>query len=88
MPSSHRSLVQLFQRAMRLSPQAFEQFLTDMLTPQELSELQLRWEIIQQLHRGTPQREIAQSLGVGIATVTRGSRVLQTSKGGIKALLG
>ena len=87
MPSSSRSLVQLFQRAMRLSPQAFEQFLTDMLTPQEISELQLRWEIVQRLHRGIPQREIAQSLGVGIATVTRGSRALQASKGGIKALL-
>lgn len=57
-------------------------FLIDLLTPTEYKELVLRWQIVKLLHRGIPQRAIAQKLGVGIATVSRGSRALLDLKGG------
>jgi TrpR family trp operon transcriptional repressor len=57
------------------------------LTPQELEDLVLRWEIIKLLHEGLPQREIAKKLGVAIGTVSRGARELKYGHHGFKQLL-
>ncbi len=46
----------------------------DLLTPSELTEVCKRLQIFKLLDAGLPQRQIAEQLGVGIATVTRGSR--------------
>lgn len=54
-------------------------FLDGILTPKEREELALRLQIIRLLKKDIPQHEIAKRLGVGIATVTRGSKEL--SKG-------
>lgn len=47
-----------------------------LLTPAELRELPNRLKITQMLKQGVPQRDIAKHLGVGIATVTRGSKAM------------
>ncbi len=57
-------------------PEDLKQFLTAILTPKELVEISTRLQIVRLLKSGTPQREIAKKLGVGVATVTRGSREL------------
>ncbi len=49
-------------------------FLKGILTPAELAEIPTRLEIIRLLKKGVPQHAIAKKLGVGIATVTRGSK--------------
>ena len=54
-----------------------EQLLGDLLTPSEFSEVSKRLQIFKLLEAGVPQRQIAEQLGVGIATVTRGSRALK-----------
>lgn len=65
----------------RLSTQAeIEDFLAGILTPKEIEELALRIQIVKQLKAGISQREIATKLGVGIATVTRGSKEIQSGK--------
>lgn len=51
--------------------------LHNLLTPSELSEISKRLQIFKLLESGMPQRQIAETLGVGIATVTRGSRALK-----------
>jgi len=61
--------------------------LQDFLTPQELEDLVLRWEIIKLLHTGMPQREIASQLGVAIGTVSRGARELKYGHDGFVDLL-
>lgn len=61
--------------------------LQDFLTPQELEDLVLRWEIIKLLHKGLPQREIASELGVAIGTVSRGARELKYGHNGFVQLL-
>ncbi len=61
--------------------------LQDFLTPQELEDLVLRWEIIKLLHSGLPQREIAAQLGVAIGTVSRGARELKYGHDGFVQLL-
>jgi len=61
--------------------------LDDMLTPQELASLSERWQLIQELHKGTPQRDIAKKLGISISKITRGSRMLQFGSGGFAYFL-
>jgi TrpR family trp operon transcriptional repressor len=59
------------------SPKEVVNFLVGILTPKEISEIATRLEIVKMLKKGMPQRIIAEKLGVGVATVTRGSRELQ-----------
>lgn len=56
------------------SESELDQRLNDLLTPSEFSEVSKRLQIFKLLDAGIPQRQIAEQLGVGIATVTRGSR--------------
>jgi TrpR family transcriptional regulator, trp operon repressor len=51
-------------------------FMRAILTVKERDEIPKRLQIIKMLKRGVPQRKIAEKLGVGIATVTRGSKEL------------
>ncbi|MBT3249941.1 MAG: transcriptional regulator [Candidatus Pacebacteria bacterium] len=53
---------------------SMQNFLFGLLTKKELEDLPNRLQIIKMLKEGIPQREIAKKLGVGIATVTRGSK--------------
>jgi TrpR family trp operon transcriptional repressor len=55
-------------------------FLRGILTSKELSELSTRLEIVKMLKQGVPQHTIAEELGVGVATVTRGSKELQQGR--------
>ncbi len=48
-----------------------------LLTQKELEELPKRLEIFKLLKKGTAQHEIAEKVGVGVATVTRGSQEIQ-----------
>lgn len=57
-----------------------EKALLRLFTTAELSELNNRLKILEMLEDGVPQRKIADTLGVGIATVTRGSNALKANK--------
>jgi TrpR family trp operon transcriptional repressor len=56
------------------------EFLKGILTPKELEEIPNRLEIIRLLKQGLPQHQIAEKLGVGVATVTRGSKEIQKGR--------
>lgn len=62
------------------SPEKMEKALRDLLTPSELIEVANRLQIFERLSQGVPQRQIAEELGVGIATVTRGSNTLKNRR--------
>ena len=55
------------------TPETMEKTLRDLLSAKELADMANRLQIIEMLQQGIPQRQIADKLGVGIATVTRGS---------------
>lgn len=50
-----------------------------LFTEKECSELANRIQIFALLQQGLPQREIAERLGVGIATVSRGAKAYQVN---------
>lgn len=64
------------------TPREAEMLLKDILTMQELEFLAERWQILNELHNETPQRDIADKLGVSISKITRGSHVLKYGTGG------
>jgi len=57
-----------------------ENFLLGIFTPKELEEIPMRLQIVKMLKRGISQHKIAENLGVGIATVTRGSKEIQLGR--------
>ncbi len=57
-----------------------ENFLLGLFTPKELNEIPTRVQIIKMLKKGVSQKEISKKLGVGIATVTRGSNELKLGR--------
>lgn len=57
-----------------------EDLLVGITTDGEREALAQRVEIIKKLIAGEPQKKIAADLGVGIATVTRGSKELSTGR--------
>ncbi|NCN58709.1 transcriptional regulator [Candidatus Roizmanbacteria bacterium CG22_combo_CG10-13_8_21_14_all_38_20] len=59
---------------------AMYDFLLGILTPRELQELPSRLEIVKLLKQGVPQHRIAETLGTGVATVTRGSKEIQKGR--------
>lgn len=73
-----RRLVEAFKSLQ--TEKEIEDFLRGILTPKELDEICMRLEIVKKLKQGTPQQEIAKILGVGVATVTRGSRELKNGR--------
>lgn len=54
-----------------------ERLVSAMLTPGEIETLSQRIHVLQMLYHGKSQREISEELGVGVATATRGNRMLR-----------
>jgi TrpR family trp operon transcriptional repressor len=57
-----------------------EDFLVGITTPKERTEIGQRLMVVQRLLKNEPHHRIAEDLGVGVATVTRGSKELQDGK--------
>lgn len=54
-----------------------EVFLSELLTPTELHDLVLRWELLELLEQGVSQRQIAARLGISLCKITRGAKILK-----------
>lgn len=68
-------LVEEFTKAN--SKEKLTNLLKGLLTPSETQELAERFRIVQLLKKGVGQHKIAEKLGIGVATVTRGSKEIQ-----------
>ena len=85
-PKKHLSDIYTLFASIKNEKEA-EQLLQDILTPQELESVAERWQLIQALERGVPQRKIAETLNISISKITRGSRMLQYGGGGFRHFL-
>ncbi len=72
-----QQIVELIQSS--VDSQQHEMLLTMLMTPDERDSLIARVNILNELLKGElSQRQISQMLGVGIATITRGSNELKS----------
>ncbi len=55
-------------------------FLFGILSAKEREQLIIRFKIVQLLKKSIPQHKIALDLGVGIATVSRGSKMIKEGR--------
>lgn len=67
--------------------QLLADFVHDILTPKEFENIAVRWEIVKRLAKGEKHQSIAESLHLGVATVTRGSREMRKKEGGFRRAL-
>lgn len=54
------------------------EFLNEILTDNEKKDLALRWELLERLYKGQPQRAIASELGISLCRITRGAKILKS----------
>lgn len=80
-----KELVSVLRGASK-SADTLDAFLEDILTPREYTDIARRLQIVKQLKKGRPHREIAENLGVGVATVERGARELRDPSGGFNTM--
>lgn len=62
-------------------------FLEDLFSPAEFNDIVKRWQLVKQLAAEVSQRAIAAHLQVGVAKITRGSRMLLNKHGGFNKVL-
>jgi TrpR-related protein YerC/YecD len=65
------------------SEEECQQFLNDLLTPDEITQIANRLRVLCLLLSGMKQREVKEITGAAIATVSRANRVLKSGAGGI-----
>jgi TrpR family trp operon transcriptional repressor len=63
------------------------EFLTEILTPTEVTEIARRWRLVKLLHEGLPQREVAARLHLSLCKITRGSKELKRPGSAFKRML-
>jgi len=63
------------------------EFLNEILTDNEKKDLAIRWELLERLYDGQPQRAIASELGISLCRITRGARILKSGDSVIEKIL-
>jgi Trp operon repressor len=61
-----------------------DEFLKDLLTPDEYESVAVRWQIIKRLAKNEHHHSIVADLRVGVATVNRGALEFKNPNGGFK----
>jgi len=62
-------------------------FIEEILTPNEIQDLTLRWKLLQELNKGKTQRSIASQYGISLCKITRGSKILKKDNSITKKIL-
>lgn len=69
---------ELIQLIASISDEAeMEGLLTELLSPAELRDIALRWQLLVELYQGQSQRSIAAKHGMSLCKITRGSKQLK-----------
>ena len=71
-----KELIEIFTKTD--STQEMQKLFEELFTQREKYDFALRWRLMKELHDGKPQREIANSLGISLCKITRGSKILKT----------
>ena len=59
------------------TPEKMNCFFDEIFTKAEVDDFTLRWRLMELLHQGRSQREVASELGISLCKVTRGAKILR-----------
>ena len=62
-------------------------FIEEILTPKEIEDFVLRWQLLRELSEGHTQRNIAAKHGISLCKITRGSKILKKNNSITKKIL-
>jgi TrpR family trp operon transcriptional repressor len=68
-------------------PELIIEFLEQLLTPSEISDIAVRWALVKELKNKKTHREIVKNLGVSLCKITRGSRELKKPDSALQKFL-
>lgn len=68
-------------------PRLILRFLHSILTKYEIEEVASRWELVKLIDAGMSQRKIANSLGLSLCKITRGSKELKKEDSAFKKFI-
>ncbi|MGB4405397.1 MAG: Trp family transcriptional regulator [Sphaerochaeta sp.] len=75
MDSNLEDLIKIF--ANTADEMQMRKLFEEVFTPSEQKDFALRWNLMKDLYRGIPQREIAANHGISLCKITRGSKILK-----------
>lgn len=58
-------------------PYEMSRFISEMLTPTERRNIQMRWSLMERLLDGHTQRDVAAELSISLCKITRGAKILK-----------
>jgi Trp operon repressor len=58
-------------------PIFMRKFIREILTPKEIEDFTLRWQLVRELYKGDTQRSIAARHHISLCKITRGSKILK-----------
>ena len=63
------------------------EFFSCLFTPTERKDIANRWLLVEEIEKGTPQRDIAKSFKMSLCKITRGSKELKKENSAFKKML-
>jgi len=75
MDNDLEDLIKIFART--TDEKQMRKLFEEVFTPSEQKDFALRWDLMKDLYRGIPQREIAANHGISLCKITRGSKILK-----------
>lgn len=75
MDSDLEDLMKIFSKT--TDEDQMKKLFEEVFTPSERKDFALRWNLMKDLYRGIPQREIAANHGISLCKITRGSKILK-----------
>lgn len=64
-----------------------KQLFAEIFTDREQKDFTLRWNLMKDLYKGLPQREIATKHKISLCKITRGSKILKNKKSYLRKIL-
>ncbi len=64
-----------------------QRLMEELLTPKELEDIWRRWQLLEDLYRGVPQREIVERHKMSLCKITRGAKILRNKNSVCKAVI-
>ena len=82
------SLSQIFNLiASSSDSKTISEFFACLMTPAELKDLAVRWILVNEIEKGTTQREIAKKYHISLCKITRGSKELKKDGSAFKKFI-